>query len=159
MRKSGARGLRAILETIMLELMYEIPSRDDVEEVIVSEEVVDQGGAEPCWFSSTKRNPRSPMGIFRNEDGDSDRGAGARRVMPLLPLRDIVVYPHMVVPLYVGRPKSIRRSRRRAAATAGCCWPRSARRPRKSPPTGTSTRSARSAPSSSTSRCPTAPSR
>src|SRR5678816_244858 len=31
-RKSGARGLRSILETIMLELMYDIPSRDDVEE-------------------------------------------------------------------------------------------------------------------------------
>ncbi|MCU0669821.1 MAG: endopeptidase La [Myxococcota bacterium] len=46
------------------------------------------------------------MGIFRNEDEESGRGAG-RRVMPLLPLRDIVVYPHMVVPLYVGRPKSI----------------------------------------------------
>ncbi|RIL02807.1 MAG: ATP-dependent Clp protease ATP-binding subunit ClpX [Proteobacteria bacterium] len=45
-RKSGARGLRAILETIMLDLMYEIPSRDDVDEVIVSEEVVEQG-AEP----------------------------------------------------------------------------------------------------------------
>jgi len=42
-RKSGARGLRSILETIMLELMYDIPSRDDVEEVIVSEEVVEQG--------------------------------------------------------------------------------------------------------------------
>jgi ATP-dependent Clp protease ATP-binding subunit ClpX len=41
-RKSGARGLRSILETIMLELMYDIPSRDDVEEVIVSEEVVEQ---------------------------------------------------------------------------------------------------------------------
>ena len=45
-RKSGARGLRAILETIMLELMYEIPSRDDVDEVIMSEEVIEQG-AEP----------------------------------------------------------------------------------------------------------------
>src|SRR5690606_12719949 len=32
-RKSGARGLRAIMETIMLDLMYDIPSRDDVEEV------------------------------------------------------------------------------------------------------------------------------
>src|SRR5690606_459540 len=42
-RKSGARGLRAIMETIMLELMYDIPSRDDVEEVVVSEEVVEQG--------------------------------------------------------------------------------------------------------------------
>jgi ATP-dependent Clp protease ATP-binding subunit ClpX len=45
-RKSGARGLRAILETIMLEMMYDIPSREDVEEVIVSEEVVEQS-AEP----------------------------------------------------------------------------------------------------------------
>jgi ATP-dependent Clp protease ATP-binding subunit ClpX len=45
-RKSGARGLRAIMESIMLELMYDIPSRDDVEEVVVSEEVVEQG-AEP----------------------------------------------------------------------------------------------------------------
>jgi ATP-dependent Clp protease ATP-binding subunit ClpX len=45
-RKSGARGLRAIMEQIMLDLMYEIPSRDDVEEVVVSEEVVEQG-AEP----------------------------------------------------------------------------------------------------------------
>jgi ATP-dependent Clp protease ATP-binding subunit ClpX len=45
-RKSGARGLRAILESIMLELMYDIPSRDDVDECVVSEEVVEQG-AEP----------------------------------------------------------------------------------------------------------------
>ena len=45
-RKSGARGLRAILETIMLDMMYDIPSREDVEEVVVSEEVVEQS-AEP----------------------------------------------------------------------------------------------------------------
>ena len=45
-RKSGARGLRAILETAMLDLMYEIPSRDDVEECVVGEEVIEQG-AEP----------------------------------------------------------------------------------------------------------------
>ena len=41
-RKSGARGLRAILESAMLDLMYEIPSRDDVEECIVNEEVIEQ---------------------------------------------------------------------------------------------------------------------
>ena len=28
--------------------------------------------------------------------------------LPLLPLRDVVVYPHMVIPLFVGRDKSIR---------------------------------------------------
>ena len=41
-RKSGARGLRSILETVMLDLMYEIPSRDDVEECVISEEVIEQ---------------------------------------------------------------------------------------------------------------------
>ena len=30
------------------------------------------------------------------------------KIYPLLPLRDIVLFPHMVVPLFVGRPKSIK---------------------------------------------------
>ncbi len=42
-RRSGARGLRSILEGVMLELMYDIPSRDDVEEVVINEEVIEQG--------------------------------------------------------------------------------------------------------------------
>jgi ATP-dependent Clp protease ATP-binding subunit ClpX len=42
-RKSGARGLRSILESVMLDLMYEIPSRDDVDECVINEEVIEQG--------------------------------------------------------------------------------------------------------------------
>jgi len=42
-RKSGARGLRSILEIVMLDLMYDIPSRDDIEEVVINEEVIEQG--------------------------------------------------------------------------------------------------------------------
>ena len=38
--KAGARGLRSILETAMLEIMYEIPSEDSVTEVIINEEVI-----------------------------------------------------------------------------------------------------------------------
>ena len=30
------------------------------------------------------------------------------KILPVLPLRDIVVFPHMVVPLFVGREKSVR---------------------------------------------------
>lgn len=39
-RKSGARGLRAILESCMLDIMYDIPSNEDVKECVIGEEVV-----------------------------------------------------------------------------------------------------------------------
>ncbi|MBN2288020.1 MAG: ATP-dependent Clp protease ATP-binding subunit ClpX [Candidatus Glassbacteria bacterium] len=39
-RGSGARGLRSVLEEVMLDLMFEIPSRKDVEEVVVTREVL-----------------------------------------------------------------------------------------------------------------------
>jgi ATP-dependent Lon protease len=47
--------------------------------------------------------------LFRNDkkdEGEPDNGPGL--VVPLLPLRDIIVFPHMVVPLFVGRQKSIK---------------------------------------------------
>jgi ATP-dependent Lon protease len=46
--------------------------------------------------------------LFRNEKkDDKEQGSGPVRV-PLLPLRDIIVFPHMVVPLFVGRQRSIK---------------------------------------------------
>ncbi len=39
-RKSGARGLRAIMEETMLDIMFEIPSKENVQECVVGEEVV-----------------------------------------------------------------------------------------------------------------------
>ena len=39
-RKSGARGLRAILEDVMLDIMYDIPSQENVKECVISEEVI-----------------------------------------------------------------------------------------------------------------------
>ncbi len=41
-RKTGARGLRSIMEGIMTEIMYEIPSREDVKRCIVSKETVEK---------------------------------------------------------------------------------------------------------------------
>lgn len=40
LRKTGARGLRAIIESIMLDVMYEVPSRTDVEKCVITEQVV-----------------------------------------------------------------------------------------------------------------------
>ena len=42
-RKSGARGLRAILESAMLDVMYETPSDPSIQEVVINEETIDSG--------------------------------------------------------------------------------------------------------------------
>ncbi|MBW1998796.1 MAG: ATP-dependent Clp protease ATP-binding subunit ClpX [Deltaproteobacteria bacterium] len=42
-RKSGARGLRAILESVMLDIMYDIPSMPGVRECVIGEEVITRG--------------------------------------------------------------------------------------------------------------------
>jgi ATP-dependent Clp protease ATP-binding subunit ClpX len=39
-RKAGARGLRAILEEVMLEVMYELPSKKDIKECVINEDVI-----------------------------------------------------------------------------------------------------------------------
>jgi ATP-dependent Clp protease ATP-binding subunit ClpX len=39
-RRTGARGLRAILEEIMLDVMYDLPSRENIKECIISEDAV-----------------------------------------------------------------------------------------------------------------------
>ncbi|HYA28769.1 MAG TPA: ATP-dependent Clp protease ATP-binding subunit ClpX [Acidobacteriota bacterium] len=41
-RKSGARGLRAIMENIMLDIMYDMPSQPNIKEVVITEEVVEK---------------------------------------------------------------------------------------------------------------------
>jgi len=42
-RNIGARGLRSILEGVMLDIMYNIPSRDDVAKVIITEKTISEG--------------------------------------------------------------------------------------------------------------------
>ena len=41
-RKTGARGLRAIMENVMLDMMYTIPSSDDISECTITKEVVEE---------------------------------------------------------------------------------------------------------------------
>ncbi|UCF56871.1 MAG: ATP-dependent Clp protease ATP-binding subunit ClpX [Deltaproteobacteria bacterium] len=54
-RKSGARGLRAILESVMLDIMYDLPSMSGVRECVVGEEVIAKG--------------ESPLLLYENQVG------------------------------------------------------------------------------------------
>ena len=54
-RKSGARGLRAILESVMLDIMYDIPSTQGIRECVISEEVITKGD--------------SPLLLYENQVG------------------------------------------------------------------------------------------
>jgi ATP-dependent Clp protease ATP-binding subunit ClpX len=53
-RKTGARGLRSIMESILLGPMYELPGLDDVEEIVINKEVV-EGPSEPLYIYSDRR--------------------------------------------------------------------------------------------------------
>ena len=55
-RKTGARGLRSILEETMMDIMYEIPSRDDVEKVVINKECIEKK-SEPI-LSLYSKKPR-----------------------------------------------------------------------------------------------------
>jgi len=69
-RSTGARGLRAIIEDIMQEIMYEVPSREEIEKVIIHEEtlntkipeyiIADNGKREPLKIDSKKGVKRTP---------------------------------------------------------------------------------------------------
>ena len=48
-RKTGARGLRSILEAILLETMFDLPGLEGVEEVVISREVV-EATARPLYI-------------------------------------------------------------------------------------------------------------
>jgi ATP-dependent Clp protease ATP-binding subunit ClpX len=53
-RKTGARGLRSIMESILLDTMFELPSLRDVEEIVISSEVV-EGKARPLRIYSDRQ--------------------------------------------------------------------------------------------------------
>lgn len=57
-RKTGARGLRSIVENIMLDVMYDIPSREDVEKCIVTKETV-ENATEPTLVLSDAKKRKS----------------------------------------------------------------------------------------------------
>jgi ATP-dependent Clp protease ATP-binding subunit ClpX len=55
-RKTGARGLRSIMESVLLDTMYNIPSQDGVTKVVIDEAVI-KGESEPLLMYETGESP------------------------------------------------------------------------------------------------------
>ncbi|MCB1530446.1 MAG: ATP-dependent Clp protease ATP-binding subunit ClpX [Rhodospirillales bacterium] len=55
-RKTGARGLRSIMEALLLDTMFELPDMEDVEKVVISKETVDDG-IPPVYVLAKKKKP------------------------------------------------------------------------------------------------------
>jgi ATP-dependent Clp protease ATP-binding subunit ClpX len=73
-RETGARGLRAIIEEIMLDVMYEIPSRDDIEKCIIIEDTIVKSAEPTLVYSETtakKRSKKSTKGKENPEESVS----------------------------------------------------------------------------------------
>ena len=54
LRKTGARGLRSIMETALLDTMYDLPSLDGVEEVVINREVI-EGRTQPLYVHGERK--------------------------------------------------------------------------------------------------------
>ena len=52
-RKTGARGLRSIMENVLLDTMYDLPSMEDVSKVVIDEAVI-KGEAKPYMIYANK---------------------------------------------------------------------------------------------------------
>jgi ATP-dependent Clp protease ATP-binding subunit ClpX len=52
-RKTGARALRSIVEEFMLDIMFDLPNKENVDKCVITRDVVDNG-AEPIYLEDRK---------------------------------------------------------------------------------------------------------
>jgi ATP-dependent Clp protease ATP-binding subunit ClpX len=67
-RKTGARGLRTILETVLLDTMYDLPSMRNVAKVIVDDEVI-EGTSKPHIVHRTEETRLTAVEEHRRPTG------------------------------------------------------------------------------------------
>ncbi|MDT7525223.1 MULTISPECIES: ATP-dependent protease ATP-binding subunit ClpX [Pseudidiomarina] len=60
-RKTGARGLRSIVEAVLLDTMYDLPSVDNVEKVVIDESVI-KGESDPIFIYANKADEKQAAG-------------------------------------------------------------------------------------------------
>jgi len=68
-REAGARGLRSIVEQIMMELMYEIPSRTDIEQIVITPGVIEKNDQAVYIFKKDTKKAKLPAGGIQQEKG------------------------------------------------------------------------------------------
>ncbi|MFV0385183.1 ATP-dependent Clp protease ATP-binding subunit ClpX [Paracoccus sp. (in: a-proteobacteria)] len=61
-RKTGARGLRSIMEDVLLDTMFDLPGLDSVEEVVVNEEAVENAAAKPLLIHAEQKKGSASAG-------------------------------------------------------------------------------------------------
>lgn len=66
-RKTGARGLRSVLEHAMLDIMYDVPSKKNVKEVLINEDVINKG-QQPLLVYKTEDEMRADDAISTKKD-------------------------------------------------------------------------------------------
>ena len=54
-RKTGARALRSIVEEFMLEVMFELPNKDNVDKCIITRDVVEKG-TDPIFLDADRKS-------------------------------------------------------------------------------------------------------
>jgi ATP-dependent Clp protease ATP-binding subunit ClpX len=59
-RKTGARGLRSIMESMLLDTMFDLPTLEGVQEVVISEEVID-GKARPLYIYADRKDEKETV--------------------------------------------------------------------------------------------------
>ncbi|MBU1138555.1 MAG: ATP-dependent Clp protease ATP-binding subunit ClpX, partial [Proteobacteria bacterium] len=57
-RKSGARGLRSVIEAAMLDVMYDLPSQENVQECVISEQVINDGDYPVILYENISEDKR-----------------------------------------------------------------------------------------------------
>ena len=75
-RKTGARGLRSIIENMLLDTMFELPDEENVEEVIINEDTVTDN-KKPVFVYSDKKTKKSKSKKDKDKEKDKDESEAA----------------------------------------------------------------------------------